>query len=48
MTNGQYIDVAIEIPKNAKYPYHAIVVKNYEISKKKIEIVKGLRRNKEK
>lgn len=45
MTNGQYIDVAIEIPK---YPYHAIVVKNYEISKKKIEIVKGLRRNKEK
>ena len=31
MTDEQYIDIAIEISKNAKYPYGAIVVKNNEI-----------------
>ena len=28
MTDEQYIDIAIEISKNAKYPYGAIVVKD--------------------
>ena len=31
MTDEQYMDIAIEISKNAKYPYGAIVVKNNEI-----------------
>ena len=31
MTDEQYIDIAIEISKNAKYPYGAIVVKNEKI-----------------
>ena len=31
MTDEQYIDVAIEISKKAKYPYGAIVVKDGEI-----------------
>lgn len=31
MTYGQYIDIAIEISKNAKYPYGVIVVKNGKI-----------------
>ena len=31
MTDEQYIDIAIEISKNAKYPYGAIVVKDGEI-----------------
>lgn len=31
MTDGQYIDIAIEISKNAKYPYGVIVVKNGKI-----------------
>lgn len=31
MTDEQYIDIAIEISKNAKYPYGAIVVKDEEI-----------------
>ena len=31
MTDEQYIDVAIKISKNAKYPYGAIVVKDNEI-----------------
>lgn len=31
MVDEQYIDIAIEISKNAKYPYGAIVVKNGEI-----------------
>ena len=31
MTDKEYIDIAIEISKNAKYPYGAIVVKNNEI-----------------
>ena len=31
MTDEQYIDIAIEISKNAKYPYGAIVVKDNEI-----------------
>ena len=31
MTDEQYIDIAIEISKKAKYPYGAIVVKNDEI-----------------
>ena len=31
MTDEQYIDIAIEISKHAKYPYGAIVVKDGEI-----------------
>ena len=31
MTDEQYIDIAIEISKNAKYPYGDIVVKDGEI-----------------
>ena len=31
MTDDQYIDIAIEISKNAKYPYGAIVVKDNQI-----------------
>ena len=31
MTDEQYIDIAIEISKNAKYPYGAIIVKDNEI-----------------
>lgn len=31
MTDKEYIDIAIEISKKAKYPYGAIVVKNDEI-----------------
>ena len=31
MTDEQYIDIAIGISKNAKYPYGAIVVKDNEI-----------------
>ena len=31
MTDEEYIDIAIEISKNAKYPYGAIVVKDGEI-----------------
>ena len=31
MTDEQYIDIAIEISKKAKYPYGAIVVKDNEI-----------------
>lgn len=31
MTDEQYIDIVIEISKNAKYPYGAIVVKDNEI-----------------
>ena len=31
MTDGQYIDIAIEISKRAKYPYGAIVVKDDQI-----------------
>ena len=31
MTDQDYIDIAIEISKNAKYPYGAIVVKDNEI-----------------
>lgn len=31
MTDEDYIDIAIEISKNAKYPYGAIVVKDNEI-----------------
>ncbi len=31
MSNEQFIDIAIEISKNAKYPYGAIVVKDGEI-----------------
>lgn len=31
MTDEQYIDIAIEISKNATYPYGAIVVKDGEI-----------------
>lgn len=31
MNDEQYIDIAIEISKNAKYPYGAIVVKNNQI-----------------
>ena len=31
MTDEQYIDIAIEISKNAKYPYGAIVVKDNQI-----------------
>lgn len=31
MTDEQYIDIAIEISKKAKYPYGAIVVKDDEI-----------------
>ncbi len=31
MTDKQYIDIAIEIPKNAKYPYGAFVVKDNKI-----------------
>ena len=31
MTDEEYIDIAIEISRNAKYPYGAIVVKNGEI-----------------
>ena len=31
MTDEEYIDIAIEISKNAKNPYGAIVVKNNEI-----------------
>jgi len=31
MTDNQYIDIAIEISKKAKFPYGAIVVKNNEI-----------------
>ena len=31
MTDEQYIDIAIEVSKNAKYPYGAIVVKDGEI-----------------
>ena len=31
MTDEQYIDIAIEISKNAKYPFGAIVVKDGEI-----------------
>ena len=31
MTDKEYIDIAIEISKNAKYPYGAIVVKDNEI-----------------
>ena len=31
MTEEQYIDIAIEISRNAKYPYGAIVVKNGKI-----------------
>ena len=33
MTDEQYIDIAIEISKNAKYPYGAIVVKDGEIGR---------------
>ena len=31
MTDQEYIDIAIEISKNAKYPYGAIVVKDRKI-----------------
>ena len=31
MTDKQYIDIAIEISKNAKYPYGAFVVKDNKI-----------------
>lgn len=31
MTDEQYIDIAIEISKNAKYPYGAVVVKDNKI-----------------
>jgi len=31
MSDEYYIDIAIEISKNAKYPYGAIVVKDGEI-----------------
>ena len=31
MTDEEYIDIVIEISKNAKYPYGAIVVKDNEI-----------------
>ena len=31
MTDEKYIDIAIEISKNAKYPYGAIVVKDNKI-----------------
>ena len=31
MTDEQYIDISIEISKNAKYPYGAIIVKDNEI-----------------
>lgn len=31
MTDNDYIDIAIEISKNAKYPYGAIVVKDDKI-----------------
>lgn len=31
MTDKEYIDIAIEISKNAKYPYGAIVVKDAQI-----------------
>lgn len=31
MSDEQYIDIAIEISKNAKYPYGAIVVKDNQI-----------------
>ena len=31
MTDQEYIDIAIEISRNAKYPYGAIVVKDGEI-----------------
>ena len=31
MNDEQFIDIAIEISKNAKYPYGAIVVKDGEI-----------------
>ena len=31
MTDEHYIDIAIEISKNAKYPYGAIIVKDGEI-----------------
>ena len=31
MTDEQYIDIAIEISKNAKYPYGAIIVKDDQI-----------------
>ena len=31
MTDEKYIDIAIEISKNAKYPYGAIVVKGNKI-----------------
>lgn len=31
MTDEQYIDIAIEISKNAKYPYGAVVIKDNKI-----------------
>lgn len=31
MSDEQYIDIAIEISKNAKYPYGTIIVKDNEI-----------------
>ena len=31
MNDEQFIDIAIDISKNAKYPYGVIVVKNGEI-----------------
>lgn len=31
MSDEEYIDIAIEISRNSKYPYGAIVVKNNEI-----------------
>ena len=40
MTDENYIDIAIEISKNAKYPYGAIVVKGNKIIKFKQGIYK--------
>ncbi len=35
VTDEQYIDIAIEISKHAKYPYGAIVVKDNQINRQK-------------
>ena len=32
MSDEEYIDIAIEISKNAKYPFGAIVVKDNQIN----------------
>ena len=38
MSDEEYIDIAIEISKKAKYPYGAIVVKDDEIIGKSDDI----------